>query len=225
MKRSLMFAAAACFITSVGLAQNETFDVSFTAGTGPNQTAEAITGTITLAAGTTGAVPYNEILGYTLSSTLGNPVAFSISGNAAAGFGPSLFTVQGTDLLFTPLPFVPGTPCSSCDANGLQEVEFGNAHTEGTVYFAGPGFDGYPGDHGGNGYVGEPGGMSVGGYAIDGSSLGEGNWAIPTGTVLGSDDPPASAQAAPEINPGGAGAAVTLLIGMLAAMRGRRQPA
>jgi len=223
VKRSFMFAAAACLITSVAFAQNETFDVNFTAGVGPNQTSERISGTITLAAGTTGTVAYDEILGYTLSSTLGDPVTFAISGNGAAGFGASMFTVKGSDLLFTPLAWMPDAPCNSCDANGLQEVEFGNAYAKGTVYFAGPGFDGYPGDHGGDGYVGEPGGMSVGGYAIDDYDLGEANWAIPTGSILGSDEPPDPAQPAPEINSAGAAAAVTLLFGILAMMRGRRQ--
>lgn len=225
MRISLIVATAACFTASIAFAQNETFDLDFTAGEGANQASETVTGTLTLAAGTTGAVAYNEILGYTLSSTLGDPVAFSISGSGAGGFGASMFSVQGNDLLFTPLPFVPDTPCSSCDANGLQEAQFGNPYTEGTVYFAGPGFDGYPGDHGGDGYVGEPGGMSVGGHAVDGSSIGEGDWAIPTDTILGSDEPPGSAQPAPEISATGAGAALTLLSGMLAILRGGRHRA
>jgi hypothetical protein len=207
MRFAVTLVAALAAAPLAALAQ-ENFYVDFAAGDADTST-EQVTGEITLASGTQGAVSDNQVLGYTLSSTPGDPVAFSIQGQGAGGMGPSLFTVQGHDLLFTPLPFEPSPPCYTCDHNALQEATFGNP-SAGAMYFAGPGFDGYPGDHGGDGHIGEPGGMSVAGYPIDGSTIGEGNWPIPTGTVL------ATATAAPEISANGAACALTLLLGLLA---------
>src|SRR5579872_5331618 len=77
---------------------------------------ETVVGSLTLPSGTTGLVADSAITGYSFSSAAGDPFAFSASGSTPGyNIGPGLLTVQGNDLLFTPLPWVPGTPCGTCD--------------------------------------------------------------------------------------------------------------
>jgi len=167
---------------------------------------ETIVGNITLAPGTTGLVPDSAITGFSFSSTAGDPFAFSTSGSTPSGItGPGLFTVQGNDLLFTPLPWVAGSPCTSCDSNPYQVLSFG---TTSYLDFQGPGLAGFPAEHGGAGP--SPSGVGV---RFEGASAG---WILSPGTVIGT-------LAAPEINTQGAWPAVTLLVGGLAMLRGRRR--
>jgi hypothetical protein len=167
---------------------------------------ETIVGNITLAPGTTGLVPDSAITGFSFSSTAGDPFAFSTSGSVPSGIlGPGLFTVQGNDLLFTPLPWVPSSPCTTCDNNPYQVLSFG---TTSYLDFQGPGLTGFPAATGGAGS--SPPGVGV---RFEGNSAG---WILSPGTVIGT-------LAAPEISTQGAWPAVTLLVGGLAILRGRRR--
>lgn len=174
--------------------------------------AETVVGTITLAPGTTGAVPDAAITGYSFSSALGDPVTFSTSGSAPSGeLGPGLFTVQGNDLLFTPLPWVPSSPCTSCDNNPYQVLSFGSYQSS-YLDFQGPGLTGYPAVHGGAGP--SPPGLGVAFASTTGNE--SAGWILASGTVIGTI-------AVPEISDRGALPAVTVLMGGLAILRGRRQ--
>jgi hypothetical protein len=204
MKSYLLAPLVAVGLVGAAHAQ-ETFDVNFSAGP------EGVTGTITLASDTTGLVSSNEILGYTLGSALGDPVAFTVNGSSTSGFGPGIFTVQGNNLLFTPLPWVPGSPCTTCDGNSEQQITFGNTLYDWLI-FQGPGFQGFPTDHGTDG----PGAGPGIGVSYD-SPQSEG-WSLPADTVIGT-----TAQPAPEISDAGAISALTLLLGTLVVLRGQRQ--
>lgn len=185
----------------------ENFYVDFQLQSGSSAN-ETIVGSLTLAPGTTGWVPDSAITGYSFSSAAGDPFAFSASGSTPSfSTGPGLFTVQGNDLLFTPLPWVPGSPCGTCDNNPYQVLSFGS-YTSTYVEFQGPGLLGIPAEHGGAGPT--PSGFGI---AFEGATDG---WTLAPGTVIGT-------LAAPEISTPGAWPAVTLLVGGLAILRGRRR--
>jgi hypothetical protein len=195
---------------SAALAQ-EAFNINFIAGS------EQIVGTVVLASGTTGDLTGNEVLGYTISSTLGDPIAFSVSGGAGTASGGGLLIVQNGDLVFNPLPWVslgslPGctTCCQTCDANPTQSFYFDY------LAFLGPGFNSFGDEHGSAG-PGTPQGVGFSGGPNWGDS-----WGLETGTVLGEE---VGGTAAPEIDPSGAGAALTMLAGVLLVLRGRRRSA
>jgi len=174
---------------------------------------ETIVGNLTLAPGTTGLVPESAITGFSFSSTTGDPVAFATSGSIPSGIlGPGLFTVTGNDLLFTPLPWVPSSPCTTCDNNPFQVLSFGTSSTSTYLDFQGPGLNGIPGDHGAPGPT--PSGLGV---AFETSTgVQSAGWILAPGAVVGT-------LAAPEISTQGAWPAVTLLMGGLAILSGRRR--
>lgn len=171
---------------------------------------ETIVGSITLAPGTTGVVPDSAISGYSFSSTPGDPFAFSTRGTSPSGsMGPGLFSVRGNDLVFTPLPWVAGSPCGSCDNNPYQLLSFGNYAPSTFLDFQGPGLTGYPAEHGGAGP--SPPGLGV---AFDSDAgFQSAGWILAPETVIGRAS---SAISVPEVGVEGAMSALTLLAGILA---------
>lgn len=148
------------------------------------------------------------------SSTLGDPVAFSVSGTTLNSSGElaanSSLSVQGGNLLFTPAPFAaaPGSSIDIYPETGFNFGQNGNGiQLDGSNPSAQGGF----------------GGTTQGLYLTTPSEPGFGDsFEIPTGTILGSlYTAPA---AAPEIAPAGATAALTLLAGLPAIAGVKRRP-
>jgi hypothetical protein len=210
-RRRWLSAAALLLLPLATHAQSqENFYVDFQLQSGIPSSTETIVGNITLAPGTTGVVPGSAITGYSFSSTPGDPVTFSTSGSSpSVVVGPGLFTIQGNDLLFTPLPWVPSPLCATCDNNPYQALAFGTYQST-YLDFQGPGLQGIPFEHGAAGPTPSGLGVVVGGFQ-------GGGWILAPGTVIGTNR-------VPEINSEGALPAFTLLAGMLVMLRGRHRP-
>jgi hypothetical protein len=158
---------------------------------------ETISGTILLADGTTGSVANSDIDSFSLSGT--GPVIFSYAAASDSGTGGGALEVANGDLYFNPPPWYLGQT-----GDLIMQSAYNGF---GPLTFCGGGCPA-----GGSGRTSGPGMIVYGGGKT-------GIFSLADGLLLGTD-PPASA---PEIDPAGAMGGVTLLLGALAVMRGRRR--
>jgi hypothetical protein len=216
--------AAAC--SSAALAQT-TYDVNFTAGnangsstiwSGQTISEVTVTGTLILTSGASGYVMPDDIVGYDLTENFGSGLTYTIAGTQAnasvLGSAASALQVANGNLYYSP----PAYSSTGSIPNGLYESNFASSagienSPGGFSYldFQGPGIGETP--SGGFATAGQTSGLLG---TIDGLFFG-----LNGGALLGSD-PPSAPAAAPEVDPEGAIAGLTLLAGALLVLRGRR---
>jgi len=164
---------------------------------------EKITGTITLAANSVGPVTSSEITGWAFSSVAGDPTQFSFASSdagaavlCAAGTTQCGLTASASKITFTPLP----QPTTCCGP--ISEIVFlaQNSSMNDVLAINGPGVGIGP----------SPGVLITTSGGIAGYSLAAGS------TI-------AKKTKAPEIDPGAMASGLTLLLGSLLVIRGRRE--
>jgi hypothetical protein len=163
---------------------------------------EKITGSITLAANSLGAITSGEIAGWSFSSVAGDPTQFSFnSGDAgadvicAAGTTQCGLTASASQITFTPIPQQPICCGAVSDIVFLAQ----NSTMNNALAIDGPGISQGP----------SPGVLITAANGLSG-------YGLAAGTTIATTK-------APEIDPGSAASGLVLLIGSLVVLRGRNR--